>query len=173
MNKNFLLSSILCGVCLAPFAASANDKVEKVYDAQRYQKVCKGKTQGAQVSFAYRGIIWNGTCEPQFFPSSKNASITGDEAELTTACSGDTGATTATINGTEVKGKCALGFMPPRPSSQSSMQSQPMQSPSMQSQPAMQSPSMQSQPSMQSPSMQSQPPMQSPAEMQTQPQMQP
>ena len=162
MNKNFLLSSILCGVCLAPFAASANDKVEKVYDAQRYQKVCKGKTQGAQVSFAYRGIIWNGTCEPQFFPSSKNASITGDEAELTTACSGDTGATTATINGTEVKGKCALGFMPPRPSSQSSIQSQPMQSPSMQSQP-----------SMQSPSMQSQPPMQSPAEMQTQPQMQP
>ena len=162
MNKNFLLSSILCGVCLAPFAASANDKVEKVYDAQRYQKVCKGKTQGAQVSFAYRGIIWNGTCEPQFFPSSKNASITGDEAELTTACSGDTSATTASINGTEVKGKCALGFMPPRPSSQSSMQSQPMQSPSMQSQPAMQS-----QP------MQSQPPMQSPAEMQTQPQMQP
>src|SRR5690606_28531072 len=152
----------LCGVCLAPFAASANDKVEKVYDAQRYQKVCKGKTQGAQVSFAYRGIIWNGTCEPQFFPSSKNASITGDEAELTTACSGDTGATTASINGTEVKGKCALGFMPPRPSSQSSIQSQPMQSPSMQSQP-----------SMQSPSMQSQPPMQSPAEMQTQPQMQP
>ena len=162
MNKNFLLSSILCGVCLAPFAASANDKVEKVYDAQRYQKVCKGKTQGAQVSFAYRGIIWNGTCEPQFFPSSKNASITGDEAELSTACSGDTSATTASINGTEVKGKCALGFMPPRPSSQSSMQSQPMQSPSMQSQPAMQSPSMQSQP-----------PMQSPAEMQTQPQMQP
>ena len=157
MNKNFLLSSILCGVCLAPFAASANDKVEKVYDAQRYQKVCKGKTQGAQVSFAYRGIIWNGTCEPQFFPSSKNASITGDEAELSTACSGDTSATTASINGTEVKGKCALGFMPPRPSSQSSMQSQPMQSPSMQSQPAMQS----------------QPPMQSPAEMQTQPQMQP
>lgn len=173
MNKNFLLSSILCGVCLAPFAASANDKVEKVYDAQRYQKVCKGKTQGAQVSFAYRGIIWNGTCEPQFFPSSKNASITGDEAELSTACSGDTSATTASINGTEVKGKCALGFMPPRPSSQSSMQSQPMQSQPMQSQPAMQSPSMQSQPSMQSPSMQSQPPMQSPAEMQTQPQMQP
>ena len=127
-------------------------KSKKVYDAQRYQKVCKGKTQGAQVSFAYRGIIWNGTCEPQFFPSSKNASITGDEAELSTACSGDTSATTASINGTEVKGKCALGFMPPRPSSQSSMQSQP---------------------SMQSPSMQSQPPMQSPAEMQTQPQMQP
>ena len=157
MNKNFLLSSILCGLCLTPFAASANDKVEKVYNAQKYQQVCKGKTQGAQVSFAYRGIIWNGTCEPQFFPSSKNASITGDEAELSTACSGDTSATTASINGTEVKGKCALGFMPPRPSSQSSMQS----------------PSMQSQPSMQSPSMQSQPPMQSPAEMQTQPQMQP
>lgn len=130
MNKNFLLSSILCSLCLVPFATSANDKVEKVYDAQRYQKVCKGKTQGAQVSFAYRGIIWNGTCEPQFFPSTKNASVNGDEVELMNACSGDMNAKMATVNGTEMKGKCALGFMAPRPTSQPPMQSQPqMQSP--------------------------------------------
>lgn len=150
MNKNIVLSSILCGLCLAPFAASANDKVEKVYDAQRYQKVCKGKSQGAPVSFAYRGIIWNGTCEPQFFPSAKNSSITGNEAELSSTCSGDTGATTATINGTEMKGKCALGFMPPRPSAQSQMQMQQSQPQMQQSQPQMQTqPQMQSQPEMQ------------------------
>lgn len=115
MNKNILLSTVLCGLCLAPLAASANDKVDKVYDVQRYQQVCKGKSQGAQVSFAYRGIIWNGTCEPQFFTSSKNVSIHGEETELYTACSADSHATMATINGQEVKGKCALGFTAPRP----------------------------------------------------------
>lgn len=138
MNKNIFLSTVLCGLCFAPFAASANDKVETTYNAQKYQQVCKGKTQGAQVSFAHRGIIWNGTCEPQFFASSKNASIKGDEAELMSTCSGNSSATTATINGTEVKGKCALGFMPPRPHGQSQMHSQPMQ-PQM-SQPQMQQP---------------------------------
>ncbi|NNH01157.1 hypothetical protein [Acinetobacter sp. ANC 5414] len=137
MNKNFLLSSILCGLCLAPFAASANDKVEKVYDSQRYQKVCKGKSQGAPVSFAYRGIIWNGTCEPQFFPSGKNASVSGDEAELMNACSGDMNAKMATVNGTEMKGKCALGFMAPRPTSQPPMQSPPPMQHQMQTQPQM------------------------------------
>lgn len=138
MNNNIFLSTVLCGLCFAPFAASANDKVETIYNAQKYQQVCKGKSQGAQVSFAHRGIIWNGTCEPQFFASSKNASIKGDEAELMSTCSGNSGATTATINGAEVKGKCALGFMPPRPQGQSQMHSQPMQ-PQM-SQPQMQQP---------------------------------
>ncbi len=113
MNKNVILSSILCGLCMASFAATANDKVETVYNAQRYQQVCKGKTQGAPVSFAYRGIIWNGTCEPQFFASGKTA-INGDEAELLKACSNGA-VTTAVINGTEVRGKCALGFTPPMP----------------------------------------------------------
>ena len=78
MNKKILFSSILCGLFFSPFV-SANDKVEKVYDSQRYQQVCKGKSQGTAVSSAYRGIIWNGTCEPQFFPSSKNANIHGDD----------------------------------------------------------------------------------------------
>lgn len=115
MNKNAILSSILCGFCLAPFAAFANDKVETVYNAQKYQQVCKGKTQGAQVSFAYRGIIWNGTCEPQFFSTSKNAAIKGDEAELNSICSSDPNAKSINIQGHEIKGKCALGFMAPRP----------------------------------------------------------
>ena len=96
-------------------------KVEKVYNAQKYQQVCKGKSEGAPVSFAYRGIIWNGTCQQQFFPSS-STNIKGDEPELYTSCSSG-GKTSATINGTQVNGKCALGFTPPRPQSQ--MQTQP------------------------------------------------
>ena len=51
MNKKILFSSILCGLFFSPFV-SANDKVEKVYDSQRYQQVCKGKSQGTAVSFA-------------------------------------------------------------------------------------------------------------------------
>jgi len=121
MNKNIFLATALCGLCFAPFAASANDKVEKVYNAQKYQQVCKGKSEGAPVSFAYRGIIWNGTCQQQFFPSS-STNIKGDEPELYTSCSSG-GETSATINGTQVNGKCALGFTPPRPPSQ--MQTQP------------------------------------------------
>ena len=161
MNKNIFLSSILCGLCLAPFAASANDKVKKVYDTQRYQKACKGKSQGAPVSFAYRGIIWNGTCEPQFFPSAKNSSIAGDEPELTSACSGDTGATSVSINGTEVKGKCALGFMAPRPSQSQMQQSQQQMQPQNQMQPQHQMHMQQPQPEMQTqPQMQPQPEMQ-------------
>ena len=104
MNKKILFSSILCGLFFSPFV-SANDKVEKVYDSQRYQQVCKGKSQGTAVSFAYRGIIWNGTCEPQFFPSSKNANIHGDEAELASICQGDSKATSINIEGKEIKGK--------------------------------------------------------------------
>lgn len=113
MNKNTFLIAILSGLCFAPFAASANDKVEKVYNAKKYQQVCKGKSEGAPVSFAYRGIIWNGTCQPQFFPSS-TTNIKGDEPELYTTC-GSGNAPSVTINGVQVNGKCALGFTPPRP----------------------------------------------------------
>lgn len=115
MNKNVFLSTLLCSLCLAPLAAQSNDKVETTYNAQKYQQVCKGKMQGDQVSFAYRGIIWNGTCEPQFFPSAKKMTVQGDEAELMRICSADHNAMTATVNGMEIKGKCALGFSPPQP----------------------------------------------------------
>ncbi|HJF28224.1 MAG TPA: hypothetical protein K8V79_08270 [Acinetobacter lwoffii] len=125
MNKNLFLSTALCSLCLTPFVTSANDKVEKVYNAQKYQQVCKGKSQGAPVSFAYRGIIWNGTCEPQFFPSSGTSSLRGDEPELYNACS--TGnVTSVTINGTEMRGKCALGFTVPHPQNNMMQQNQTM-----------------------------------------------
>ena len=120
---------MLCGLCFAPFAASANDKVEKVYDIQRYQKVCNGKSQSEQVSFAYRGIIWNGTCEPQFFPSANTSSISGSEPELSRRCIRDRNATTININGTEIKGQCALGFMAPHPAPLQMQHSQPQMQP--------------------------------------------
>ena len=115
MNKNILLSAVLCGFCLAHFATQANDKVETTYNAQKYMQVCKGKSQGTWVSFAYRGIIWNGTCEPQFFSSSKAVQLQGNEPELYRSCMADAQSTVITVNGTELKGKCALGFTPPRP----------------------------------------------------------
>ena len=79
-------------------------------------KSVKASHKEQQVSFAYRGIIWNGTCEPQFFPSSKNANIHGDEAELASICQSDSKATSINIEGKkEIKGKCALGFVAPKP----------------------------------------------------------
>ena len=113
MNKNLLLSAVLGGFCLAPLATQANDKVETIYNVQKYMQVCKGKSQGTPVSFAYRGIIWNGTCEPQFF--STNKAVKGNESELMTACQTDMMTKSIMINGMEVKGKCALGFTPPYP----------------------------------------------------------
>ncbi|RLL34572.1 hypothetical protein D9K80_11025 [Acinetobacter cumulans] len=114
MYKNIFLSAMLYGLCLTSFTASANDKVQSTYDVQKYQQVCKGKTQGDQVSFAYRGIIWNGTCQPQFFSSSKTK-LLGTEAELNSVCHSDAKAKSITVDGKEVKGKCALGFAPPSP----------------------------------------------------------
>ncbi len=114
MKTKILLSSILCGLCVSSFA-NANDKVDRVYNPQKYQQVCKGKSQGTWVSFAYRGIIWNGTCEPRFFPTSNPSSLIGDEPELYNACTTASGTATATINGKQMSGKCALGFTPPHP----------------------------------------------------------
>ena len=114
MYKNMLLSALLYGLCLTSFTASANDKVQSTYDAQKYQQVCKSKSEGDPVSFAHRGIIWNGTCQAQFFSTSK-AKLTGTEAELHSVCRSDEKAKSITVEGKEIKGKCALGFAPPSP----------------------------------------------------------
>lgn len=115
MIKTMLLSTLLCGSFFASFSAAANDKVETIYNSTKFQQVCKGKSQGAEVSFAYRGIIWNGTCEPQFFSSSSKAGLTGNEAELNSICLNDANVKSINIEGKEIHGKCALGFSPPRP----------------------------------------------------------
>jgi hypothetical protein len=108
---------ILFGLSSLAFSSSllANDKVQTVYNPQTYQKVCKGKQAGDWVSFAYRGIIWNGSCQQQFFSSDKNAMIHGDEPELLRVCRQDPQAKMVTISGQSYKGKCMLAFSPPRP----------------------------------------------------------
>ena len=113
MKTKLLCAIALSSLCLSPLSF-ANDKVDNVYNAKTYQKVCKGKTFGTWVSFVYRGIIWNGTCEPQFFPN-KASAVTGMEDGLYTICASDNQTTTASLNGSELKGKCALGFNHPRP----------------------------------------------------------
>ena len=113
MNNKLLLSVVLCTIGFSSFSF-ANDKVESTYNAKQYQQVCKGKSEGAEASFAYRGIIWNGTCQPQFFPS-KTTGLKGDEAELNSTCRSDAAAKSVNIGGKEYKGKCALGYAPPTP----------------------------------------------------------
>lgn len=114
MNKKILISALLASV-LSPMMAIANDKVPAIYHPEGFQKVCKGKQQGDWVQFAYRGIIWNGSCQPQFFSSEKNAVIYGDEPELLNVCRTNPQSTSITLDGRTYKGQCALGFNPPRP----------------------------------------------------------
>lgn len=120
MMNNKLLATLFCtGLGLGMATLShANDKVATTYNPQTYQHVCKGKKAGTAVSFASRGIIWNGTCETQFIPN-KGGKVEGDEPELFNTCSSDAHAKSVTINGQEIKGKCALAFTPPRPVAQS------------------------------------------------------
>ena len=113
MNHKILLSALLCSLCMSPFV-HANDKVDRVYNAQTYQKVCKGKMSGAEVNFVYRGILWNGNCETQFFPN-KSATIMGNESGIFSTCTADPNAMAANIDGVEMRGKCMLGFAHPRP----------------------------------------------------------
>ncbi|WP_336937275.1 hypothetical protein [Acinetobacter modestus] len=63
MNKKLLISSFLCSLCFA-VTAQANAKSTVDAQAQKYQQVCKSKKQGDMVSFAYKGVVYNGTCEP-------------------------------------------------------------------------------------------------------------
>ena len=105
MMNNKLLAALFCaGIGLGMTTVShANDKVASIYNPQTYQKVCKGKSAGTPVSFAARGIMWNGTCETQFIPA-KKGSVQGDEPELFSTCASDDKAKTATLDGQEVKG---------------------------------------------------------------------
>ncbi|WP_445115750.1 hypothetical protein [Acinetobacter sp. WZC-1] len=115
MNTKIFVSILLSGLCLSSYT-QANDKVETTYNPQKYQQVCKNKKQGDQISFAYKGIVWNGSCEPQFF-ATKSTAVKGNEPELNTTCASDASAKSVTIEGKEIKGKCALGFAAPQPKS--------------------------------------------------------
>ena len=62
MNTKLILSSLICGLCFT-VTAQANAKTTQDSQTQKYQQVCKGKKQGDAVSFAYKGVIFNGVCE--------------------------------------------------------------------------------------------------------------
>lgn len=110
MKIKIVFASLLCTIGLSSYAQAKDNNSQ----AQKYQQVCKGKTQGTDVSFAYKGVIWNGSCQTQFFPTQASAEK-GDEKELNSICVSDPKATSIQIEGKTLKGKCALGFSPPQP----------------------------------------------------------
>lgn len=113
MKTQVLLTTMMCTLFFSGFS-QANDKVESTYDAKKYQQVCQGKSEGAEVSFAYKGIIWNGTCQPQFMPTNAKG-LTGNEAQLNSICRSDAATKSINIEGKDYKGKCSLGYAPPMP----------------------------------------------------------
>lgn len=80
------------------------------YNPSKLQQVCRGKSQGAPVSMAMNGVIFNGTCEYRYVPNSRNVRNI-DPMEADQACSGQANSSvTATVDGKQVAGKCALAF---------------------------------------------------------------
>lgn len=63
MNKKLLISSFLCSLCFT-LAAQTHAKSNLDAQTQKFQQICKSKKQGDMVSFADKGVIFNGTCEP-------------------------------------------------------------------------------------------------------------
>ncbi len=63
MNTKLLLSSLIYSLCFS-VAAHAGTKATQDQQAKKYEQVCKGKKQGTPVSFAYKGVVFNGSCEP-------------------------------------------------------------------------------------------------------------
>ncbi|XID75455.1 hypothetical protein ACF3NA_02625 [Alkanindiges sp. WGS2144] len=78
------------------------------YNTAKLQQACRGKSQGAPASVAMNGVVFNGTCEYRFIPAKTMRDIDAMEADQ--ACSGQAASTTATLNGAQVNGKCALAF---------------------------------------------------------------
>ena len=113
MNLKKIFMPLCIGMAMTT-TGFANDKVESTYNAKQYQNVCKGKSEGTDVSFPFKGIIWNGTCQTQFFPSNASG-IKGAEEQLNSSCKTDPEVKSVNIEGKEYKGKCALGYAPPMP----------------------------------------------------------
>lgn len=104
---------LMCCACSSTLLF-ANDKVEFI-EVNVAQNACKNKNIGESVSMNYRGIVWNGTCEAQFYPHPKTLSLNGKDAELNSFCSKSLGTTSVNIEGVLYQGKCMLGFLAPRP----------------------------------------------------------
>lgn len=109
---------VVCFLMTAVFAIPAYAQTQdqtSMADLKKFQQVCKGKTAGAEVSFAHKAVIWNGTCESVFTATDRTVTLVGSEAEIYHICTNDKEATSMTINGSEVKGKCILTYTPPMP----------------------------------------------------------
>ena len=62
--KNALVKALAVSIlsCAGLTAANAAD-ISKA-EAQTQVRICKGKQQGAWVSYNFKGVLFNGTCEP-------------------------------------------------------------------------------------------------------------
>lgn len=106
---------VLVGIAMLGSMALSNAQAAPMGEAFQYnpaklQQVCRGKSQGAPVSLAMNGVIFNGTCEYRYIPNSRSVRNI-DPMEVDQACSGQAnGSVTATIDGKQVAGKCALAF---------------------------------------------------------------
>lgn len=111
-----LAAALLSSMALSGVAQAAPTTSGETfqYNASKLQQVCRGKTAGAPAVLIMNGVIFNGTCEVQYLPNSKQraANSAFDPAEVAQICEGQSvnSATKATIDGKEVPGKCALAF---------------------------------------------------------------
>lgn len=112
--KNKIVISAFLGVLGLAVLTPAYAVDNNIYNAQKFQQVCKGKSAGSTVSFSYQGVTWNGSCQTQFFPSKKNVKINNQTA-LIEACASDRAIKSIDIDGQAEAGRCALGFSPPAP----------------------------------------------------------
>lgn len=94
--------------------AMAQSNSPQANDVKKYQAVCKGQSAGSPVSFAHKGVLWNGSCESQFFPTSKQA-VTIDDAQRIAICAENPDAKSAQVNDQELKGKCVMAYLAPQP----------------------------------------------------------
>lgn len=84
-------------------------------DLKKYQQVCKGKRTGDEVSFAYKTVIWNGTCEPLFTINDQNLNFAKTESNAYQHCMVNPNVKSITLNGKSLKGQCVLTYTPPMP----------------------------------------------------------
>ncbi|WP_156935720.1 hypothetical protein [Alkanindiges illinoisensis] len=106
---------VLVGIAMLGSVAMSNAQAAPMGEAFQYnpaklQQVCRGKSQGAPVSLAMNGVVFNGTCEYRYIPNSRNVRNI-DPMEADQACSGQASSSVnATVDGKQVAGKCALAF---------------------------------------------------------------
>lgn len=112
-NSSFLYTALLCSASLLSFPAQAKpaNGNEPYSPNKTFQQACHGKSEGAPVSMALNGVIFNGTCQVMLVPTNRSVATRVEDAALVQACAGKANErVTATLNGQEVKGKCALSF---------------------------------------------------------------